>query len=215
MLVDDADAARVERHWHKYRHQHQRGGDQRTDQGAHALHRSLAGAHAALEVLGDGLDHHDRVIHHQAGGEHQPQQGELVDREPKSLDEGEGADQRNRNRQAGNHRGAPVLQEQKQDHQHEHNRQAQGIGHATHGRLNELADVVDLLDGDTRRHGLGELVHHRHNGLGHIQRVALGGLEHRHGDRWVALNADGLLGKGVEAIGGLTHIPEPQQVALG
>ena len=215
MLVDDADAAGIEGHRHKHSHQHQRGGDEGTNQLAHALHRCLAGAHATFEILGDRLDHHNRVIHHQTGGEHQAQQGELVDRKAKRLNKGECADQRNRNCQAGYHRSAPVLQEQKQDYQHQHNRQAQGVGHAVHGRLYELADVVDLRDRDPRRHRLGELVHHRHNCFRHIQSVALGGLENRHCDRGIAIETHRLLGEGVEAIGGLAHIPQPQQIALG
>ena len=215
MLVDDADAAGIEGHRHKHRHKNQRCGDQGSDQFAHALHRRLAGLHALLQVLGHGLNHHNGVIHHQARGQHQAQQGELVNREAKGLDEGKGAQQRNRDRQAGHDRGAPVLEEQKQNQQHQHNRQAEGIHHPFNGRFNELTDVVDLGNGDSGGQLGTKGIDHLDHGLRDIKSVALWSLENSNGEGWITFNADGLLAEGVEAIGGFAHILEPQQVALG
>ena len=51
--------------------------------------------------------------------------------------------------------------------------------------------------------------------LRNIKCIALGGLEHGHGDRRITILTDGLLAEGIEAVGGFAHILEPQQVALG
>ena len=93
LLVDDADAAGVEGHRHKHGHQHQRRGHQCAEQFTHAGQGRLPGLHARFDVLRHGLDHHDGVVHHQSRGQHQPQQGELIDRKAEHLDEGEGAHQ--------------------------------------------------------------------------------------------------------------------------
>ena len=214
LAVDDADATGVEGHRHEHRHQHQGGGNQGTDQFPHAGQGRLAGFHARLEVFGHRFDHHDGVVHHQPGGQHQPKQGELVDRKAKRLDEGKGAHQGDGNRQAGHHRGPPVLQEEKQDHQHQHNRQAQGIGDPIHRRFNELADVVDLAHRHPWRQLGAEVVDQRHHRLAHLQGVALGGLIHANGDGGVAMDVAPLGGEAVEAIGGLAHVRQPQQIPL-
>ena len=213
--VDDADAAGVEGHRHKHRHQHQRGGDQGADQLPHAGQCRLARLHTAFEIFGHGLDHHDRVIHHQPGGQHQAQQGELVDRETEGLDEGKGAHQRDRDRQTGHDRGPPVLQKQEQDHQHQHDRQPQRIGDAVDRRFNELADVVDLRHGDARWHLGRELIDQGHHRLRHLQGVAVGCLIDPHDDGGIAIHIGALGGEGVEAVAGLAHIAEAQQIALG
>ena len=168
-----------------------------------------------LQVFLHRLDHHDGVVHHQARGQHQAQQGELVDREAEDLDEGEGADQGDRNGQAGHHRGPPILQKDEQDDQHQHDRQPEGIHHPLDRRLDELADVVDLEHLHSRGHGLGELVHHLHHLVRDIESIALGGLKDRDGDRGIALDAHRLLGVAVGAVGGLAHILETKQVAGG
>ena len=130
----------------------------------------------------------------------------MVDRKTKGLHEGKGPHQGNRNRQAGHHRRAPVLQKQKQDHEHQDNRQAQGIGDATNRRFNELANVVDLLNRHPRGNLSTELLHQVHDGLAHLQGVAFWGLIHPNGDRGVAMDIASFGRKRVEAIGGFTDI---------
>ena len=215
LAVDNPDAAGVEGHRHEHRHQHQRGGDQGADQLAHALQCRLAWLHALLEVLGHRLDHHNGVVDHQARGQHEAQQGELVDREAEGLDEGKGAHQRDWDRQAGHDGGPPVLQEQEQDHQHQHNRQAEGVGDAIDSRFDELTHVVDLIHRDARRQLAGELVHQRHHRFRNLQRVAVRCLIHADGDRRIAVDIGALRGEAVEAVGRLTDVLQAEQVALG
>ena len=81
-LVQRPGDAADERHRHEHRAEHEHDGDQRAADLAHRLVRRLARAagaprHDALDVL----DHDDRVVHHDADREHQPEQRQRVDRE--------------------------------------------------------------------------------------------------------------------------------------
>ena len=73
--------------------------------------------HATLDVAHDVLQHHDGVVHHEAGGHDQRHQRDRVQRVAAQVHDAEGADQRHRHRDAGDQRGAPAAQEQ-QHHQH-------------------------------------------------------------------------------------------------
>ena len=44
-----------------------------------ALHRRLEWGHALLQVARDVFDHHDRVVHHEAGRDGQRHQREVVE----------------------------------------------------------------------------------------------------------------------------------------
>ena len=87
-----------------------------------ALKRRVLGRQALLDVVLDGLHHHDRVVHDQADGQHEAEQRQRVDREPEQRKEHERADQRDRHRQQRNQRRAPALQEDEDDEDHEHQR---------------------------------------------------------------------------------------------
>ena len=213
LAINDADAAWIESHRHEHRHQNQCRGDQGADQFAHAVQSCLAGAHATLEILRHRFNHHNGVIDDKAGRQHKAEQGELVDGETEGLDEGKSAHQRDWNRQARNHRGAPVLQEEIKNKQHQHDGQTQGVNHALNSRFDELANIINLTHRHSGRHGLTELVHHRHHRFGNIQSVALRCLENGNGQRGRTLLADSRLAKAVEAVDRLAHILEPQQVA--
>ena len=215
LLVDDSDASGVEGHRHEHRHQHQCRSQEGPEQFAHAGQSRLAGFHPLLDVGGHRLDHHDGIVHHQACGQDQPQQGELVDRETEQLEEGEAADQRDRDGQAWHDRGAPVLQEQKQDHQHQHDGQAQGINYPIHRRLDELPDVINLVHRHPRWHEGAELIELFHHRIGHIEGVARGGLIHRQRQRFMAVLVDALHREAVGAVAHFAHVLELEQVARG
>ena len=70
------------------------------------------------DVARDVLDHDDGVVHDEAGGERDAEQGQRVDGEAEELHEGEGADQGDGDRDGRDERAAPVLQED-EDHQHD------------------------------------------------------------------------------------------------
>ena len=65
----------------------------------------------ALHVFDDD----DGVVDDQAGGERDAEERQRVDGEAEDLDEGKGADERDRDGDGGNDGGAPVLQEEEDD----------------------------------------------------------------------------------------------------
>ena len=60
---------------------------------------------ALLDVAGDVLDHHDGVVDHEAGGDGQRHQRQVVQAEAQQVHHAEGADQRQRHGDAGDDRG--------------------------------------------------------------------------------------------------------------
>ena len=68
---------------------------------AGALQRRLERRLALLDVARDVLDHHDRVVDHEAGGDGQRHQRQVVEAVAQQVHHAEGADQRQRHRQAG------------------------------------------------------------------------------------------------------------------
>ena len=61
-----------------------------------ALHRGVEGLHAHLEIAGDVLDDHDGVVDHEAGGDGERHQREVVDGVAQQVHHAEGAHQRER-----------------------------------------------------------------------------------------------------------------------
>ena len=117
LLVKNSRSAREKRYRHEHRNQHQRC---RHHRARHFLHgrgcRRMRIGVVLVDVPLDIFDHHDRVVDHQSGRQGDAEKRERIDREPKHLDEGKSADQRNRNGDRRNNRGAPVQQEQEDHH---------------------------------------------------------------------------------------------------
>ncbi len=74
-----------------------------------------------FQIAGDILHDHDGVIHHEAGGDGQRHQGEIVQAVVQQIHHGEGADQGDGHGDAGDEGGAAVAQEEK-DHQDDQHR---------------------------------------------------------------------------------------------
>ena len=71
--------------------------------------------HAVLDVARRVLEHHDRVVDHEAGGDGERHQRQVVQAVAAQVHDAEGADERHRHRDAGNERRAAVAQEQEHD----------------------------------------------------------------------------------------------------
>ena len=80
------------------------------------------------------LEDNDRIIDHQPDRKHQRQQRENVDRETCKVVGGEGADDRDRNRQCRNRRRPQTLQEC----QHHQDDEAQGNGQRLRNFINRV-----------------------------------------------------------------------------
>ncbi len=81
------------------------------------LQRRLQRRHALLDVARDVLDHDDRVVDHEAGGDGERHQRQVVQAEAEQVHHRERADERQRHRQARDDGGRDAAQEQ-EDHQH-------------------------------------------------------------------------------------------------
>ena len=115
LAVDHTGGTGKERDRDEHRQQHQRRGEDRARQLFHRIGCRSEGLIACLDTGLNRLHHNDGVVHHQAGGQDHPQQGEFVDRKAKRLDENHCPEQGNRQGQGRHHRGLPILQEQKDD----------------------------------------------------------------------------------------------------
>ena len=83
------------------------------------VQRRLDGGFPHLHVPDDVLQHDDGVVHHESDRQRQRHQREVVQAVPEQVHHREGADDRQRQRQAGDHgrRQVPQEQEDHQDHQ--------------------------------------------------------------------------------------------------
>jgi hypothetical protein len=126
--------------------------------------------HDALDVL----QHHDRVVHHDADGQHHAEQRERVDRVAQHEQARERADQGNRHRDGRDQRGAPVLQEDEHHQEHQHHGLAQRDQHLADRHFHEARRVVGNRVGEAvgkaRRQRLHRLLHLAR----HVQRVRAG-----------------------------------------
>ena len=123
--------------------------------------------HIAFDVF----DHHDRIVHHDANGQYQAEQRELIDRKAKRQHASEGADQRHEDGDDADEGGAQVLKEQvdHQDHQHD------GFKQCVEDLLDRQANEVGRVEGDhivdTCRHRLFEIFHRLAHRLRDIEAV--------------------------------------------
>ena len=95
---------------------------------------------AVVDVVDGVLDDHDRVVDHDADGQHQAEQREHVDREAQRPHRGEGADDRHGHGRRGDQHRTPVLEE---DQDHDQDEDA--------GLEQGLVDLVDRLLDEHRR----------------------------------------------------------------
>ena len=122
------DAAH-EAHWREHRDD---GAGDRDDSQADLVGRldcRLVRAFAHSHVPDDVLDLDDGVVHQDAGDEGDGEQADEVEREAHRLHEGERRDDGERQRDGGQHRRAPVTQEQ----QHDGGREHRALDQALHG----------------------------------------------------------------------------------
>ena len=79
-----------------------------------------------LDVAGDVLQHDDGIVDHEAGGDRQRHQRQIVEAVADQVHRGEGADQRHRYRHDRNQRGAQVPQEGEDHEDHQQHGEHQG-----------------------------------------------------------------------------------------
>jgi hypothetical protein len=102
----------------EHRHQGGGGGDHREADLARPVEGGEERRLALLDAAMDVLDLDDGVVHHDADGEHHGEERQHVDGGAEEGDHHVGGDHRDRDRDDGDERRAPVAQED-QDHQHD------------------------------------------------------------------------------------------------
>ncbi len=98
------------------------------------LRAASSGVFSRLDVTGDVFDHDDGVIHHEAGGDGQGHEGEVVEAEPQQVHRSEGPHQGERHRHARDGGRGQVAEKEEDDQHHQH-----------HGQQQLELDVLDRL----------------------------------------------------------------------
>jgi len=215
LAVDGAYRTAEESHGHEHGAQHQGDADHCGIDLAHGLDGRLAwrqalGGHDPLDVL----DHHDRIVHDDADGQHHREQRQHVDREAEGVEAGQRAHQGYRHDDSRDDRDAQVFQEQVHHQEDQDHRLGQRLDHFGNRDLDEAAGVVGNLPGNALGKVLLQFRHASLDGLGDIQGVAVGSNAHGDGGGRLAVDA----GEDVVVLGAefdARDVPDPQRRAVG
>ena len=134
----------------------------RRDHREEDLARAENGCGARLQSLPapphDVFQHHDGVIDHEPGRQHDGEQRQDVDRKPHQIGGGDRADQRHRHGDRRNDRRPPIAQEEIDDDHDDDRREDQRQLHLMDRTLDEGGVIAGNGDMDALRHGGGEFV---------------------------------------------------------
>ncbi len=126
MIFRGGAAFRNTAHQSAHQKDRQEHGDQREGDRDHgephlagAATRRFHGRQAILHVAGNILEHDDRVVHHEAGGDGQRHQGKIVERKAQQIHHAERADDGDRHGNRRDHGGAAIAQEHVDHGDHE------------------------------------------------------------------------------------------------
>ena len=136
---------------HEHGAEHQRHGDHRPGDFVHRLARGLARRQPLLQPALDVLDHHDRVVDHDADRQHQAEQRDVVQAEAEGGHDRERADDGHRHGDQRDERRPPVLQEDQHDDADQHDRLQQRPHHVVDRLADEGRGVVGDVVVDARR----------------------------------------------------------------
>ena len=188
----DEEAAHLPRHEgerHEDRDQRDRGGEHGEGHLPRALDRGDERALAIFDAALDVFEHHDGVIHHEADGQEQRQQGQRVERKTPGADQHERAYQRHRDGDRGDERGAEAAQEEQDDQHHEAERDDQRVHHFADRGPDKERVIRAHEDLHPFGQGRADLVDLGADGLGNLQRVGLALALHGNADRVAAIAA--------------------------
>ena len=160
-----------------HREEHGDGGERRcSDRGAHlagAAGRGLDSRAAFLAMAHDVLEHHHRIVDQHADSKRDAAERHDVERQVEKVHEHEGADDRNRYREAGDDGRAGVAQEQVQDQDREQAADQRRLAHFADRRRDESGLVIDQLELAAARQRLGELFDALADPRGELHRVGV------------------------------------------
>ena len=137
------------------------------------------------------LQHDDGVVHHDADGQREREQGEVVDREPEEVHDREGRDDRRGDREAGDDRRPQVPQEEEDDHHDQAGREDQRLFGLLDGALDEDGLVERGRELHARRERRLDPRQLCADGVGHLDDVRLGLPDHADRDGRCAVESEG------------------------
>ena len=179
LQVELARDAGDERRRHEDSDEHEGDGDNGTEHLVHRLAGGIARRKPGVEIPFDVLHHHDGIIDHDADGQHQAEERNVVQREPERGHRGECPDERHRH---GNERydgRPPCLQEKQHDENDQDHRLEQRVDDRTDRFFDELRRVINNAVFETVGEPLREIGHQRAHRLGRGQGIAAGLLVNR------------------------------------
>ena len=122
----------------------------------------------------DIFNHDDGVIHHQPCCQRDTEHGQGINRKAEKLDEGKSPNQRDRNGDRWNNRGAPILQEDEDDQ----NDQDDGLDQGGQHVFDRFADDVGGIEGHfcfhSGRKTLGKALQFGNGAAVDLKRVGVG-----------------------------------------
>ncbi len=168
---------------------------------------------AFLDIAGDVFQHHDGVVDHEADGDGQRHQRQIVERVAEHPHQRAGAEQRQRHRDGRNHRGPEAAQEDEDHHHDQRDGQQQGELHVLHRGADGLGAVADHLDLDRGRDGGDQPRQRRLDLVDGLDDVGAGLFEHHQEHAALAVGPGRLFGV-FRPGDGLADIANPQRAAV-
>jgi hypothetical protein len=131
---------------HEREHQRRRAAEHSDADLPGGLDRRLARALAHAQPARDVLGHHDRIVDQQAERDHEPDDAELVQREPEIAQRGDADRQRHRDRDHHQQRGAQPQRDQRDQDQDDRDEEV------ALEAAEPMGDVLRLIVGGLERH---------------------------------------------------------------
>src|SRR6185369_188662 len=181
-----ADDAAHEGHWQEYRDDAEGGGEHRQPDLIGAVDGGLAVRLAEADVAHDVLAHHDGIVDQDADGKRQRHQRDHVQSEAEGRHHHEGAEHRDRQGKAGDHRAAPGMQEQEDDGDSEQAALDHGLLHVVDRVLDAARAVAHDLELDVGRQRSLQPDHRPAHTARHLDGVGALGLDDVDGKRALA-----------------------------
>ena len=124
LTIDDAGRSTEKCHGKEHSGQNDCDCDQRNLNFPHRLYSRFLGRHVRIFIHQtlDILDHHNGVIHQESDGEDEPEERHRIDREARSVEDSESAEQDDGHRNGGDQGRAPALQENEHHDDDQHDR---------------------------------------------------------------------------------------------
>ena len=177
------------------KHGNQRNADRQDGKSDFAgpLHGRVVGPHPVLDMAHDVLKHHDGIVDHEADRDGEGHQRYVVEAVADQIHEAAGAEQRERNRDAGDDGRPERPQEQEDDGNHEGYGDHEGHLNVLDGRADRLRPVAYDLHAHRWWHGRREMRQLRLDAVDGVDDVGARLLEHHEEYATLALRPGRLL----------------------